>query len=31
MGTLVKDPVCGMRVEPQMYATEYLQSPYGSY
>lgn len=28
MNTLVNDPVCGMQVEPHMYATEYLQSNY---
>lgn len=28
MNTLLKDPVCGMQVEPHMYATEYLQSRY---
>lgn len=28
MKTLVKDPVCGMQVEPHMHATEYLQSRY---
>ncbi len=28
MNTLVKDPVCGMQVEPHMYATKYLQSGY---
>lgn len=28
MKSLVKDPVCGMQVEPDMYAVEYLQSRY---
>lgn len=28
MGTLVKDPVCGMQVEPHRYVIEYLQSRY---
>lgn len=28
MKALVKDPVCGMEVEPQQHATEYLQSSY---
>lgn len=28
MTMLLKDPVCGMQVEPHMYATEYQQSHY---